>query len=265
MLLLSVAFLYPQSAVAWGARAHSLSAQVTETYLTPEAKAQVAELIAPKKSLGDIASWADGYSRTNKKTRGWHYVNVPISQNAYQARYCPRSGCVVSKIADFQAVLADPNASFKDKQFALKFLVHAVQDLHQPLHVGDNGDLGGNRQRVVFNAENSNLHRVWDSGMMHFTGMSNKQWLAAIDTLAAAHVNDWARGSAEDWATESILLSQQAYRLPGESKIMPANAYLPDAYAEQFLPLMTERLAQASIRLAYILNVTLTDSSASSH
>jgi hypothetical protein len=119
-----------------------------------------------------------------------HYVDVPLDQDRYDARFSGRGadkGCIVEKIQEFRAILGDPKRSVEDRRVALRFVVHLLGDLHQPLHVGDNGDSGGNRTQVRFFARGSNMHRVWDSDIIDRAGDSG-HWMAeliAMDTPAS--------------------------------------------------------------------------------
>ncbi len=112
---------------------------LADSRLTPAAVAAIRKLLEPGEDLEDIPTWADR-QREVPGTGPWHYVNVQITESRYDPKFCQPVGCVVSKIEDFRRVLLNPRAPRKEKQLALKFLVHYVQDLHQPVHVGDNGD-----------------------------------------------------------------------------------------------------------------------------
>ena len=99
----------------------------------------------------DIANWADGEGHEAVPgSAPWHYVNVPITATRYDARFCSGGDCVVERIKHFRSVLADRRAPLRDRQRALLFLVHLVADVHQPLHVGDHHDKGGNLTQVQF-------------------------------------------------------------------------------------------------------------------
>jgi hypothetical protein len=114
---------------------------LADSHLTPAAVAAIRDLLEPGENLADISTWAD-QQREVPNTGPWHYANLPITESRYDAKFCQPKGCVVSKIEDFRRVLLDPNATRKERQQALKFLVHYLQDLHQPVHVGDNGNRG---------------------------------------------------------------------------------------------------------------------------
>jgi hypothetical protein len=149
---------------------------MSEERLTPAALTAVHDLLGPGASLADVSTWADE-QREVKGTGPWHYFNVPISESRYDPKYCQRCGCVVSKIEDFKRVLADPKAGRAGNQQALKFLIHFIADLHQPLHVGDIGSRGGNDIQVRFFGAGSNLHCEWDSQIMERHTKNEQVWL----------------------------------------------------------------------------------------
>jgi hypothetical protein len=124
----------PRPAGAWGRLGHRASARLADSRLSPHARAIVRDLLEPGESLADASTWADEHSREIRGSAAWHYVNVPISAAHYDPADCARSGCVVSKIAEFRAVLADRRAPRARRRQALRFFVHLVQDLHQPIH-----------------------------------------------------------------------------------------------------------------------------------
>jgi hypothetical protein len=132
---------------------------MAESRLTPAALTAVRCLLELGESLADASVWADE-QREMPRSGPWHYINVPLSEPRHDPRFCSPQGCVVSKVEDFERVLSDLLASRAEKQRALRFLVHLIQDLHQPLHVGDTGSRGGNLVQVRFFDAGSNLHRV---------------------------------------------------------------------------------------------------------
>lgn len=239
------------SARAWGRLGHRAAALLTASRLTPNAKAAILDLLEPGESLADASTWADEVRRERKETGPWHYVNVPITESKYDPKFCPAEGCVVSAIRKHRDKLADANAPKVERREALRFLVHFVQDMHQPLHVGHRGDRGGNDLQVQFFGKGSNLHRVWDSGLLERQATGEAAWLAEIAALATPeNVAKWKGGTVEDWATESLLKAKAAY-LDGALK---KGAKLDREYQELGLPIARERLAQSGVRLAEMLN-----------
>lgn len=248
-LLLNPGRLWP-----WGPFGHRVSALLAESRLSPAALGAVHKLLAPGRSLADVATWADEQQEV-PQSGAWHYVNVPISEPRYDPRFCSPEGCVASKIDDFRHVLRDPRASRRSKQRALKFLIHLIQDIHQPMHVGDTESRGGNLLQVRFFGVGSNLHKVWDSQIIEWHGSDEAVWLAELNAIATPAVaQSWSRGSVEDWASESLEEARLAYRLPGNDKPMKPGARLGSKYCRFALPIIQKRLAQAGIRIASVLN-----------
>ena len=130
------------TAQAWGPRAHRVATRVAEARLTPEARTAIRDLLHEGDTLVDVCDWADHDGHDDVPGSAWHYVNVPLDALHYDARFCSGGNCVVAKIKHFRRVLADRQAPKRERTRALLFLVHLVEDVHQPLHVGDNRDRG---------------------------------------------------------------------------------------------------------------------------
>jgi hypothetical protein len=126
---------------------------------------------------------------------------------------------VVDKINEFNLTLKDKIKSVEDRRFALRFLIHCVEDLHQPCHVGDNNDKGGNQTQVRFYGKGTNMHALWDSGMIERVSKSEDRWLAELGQLDTPDARQEAiKGTVEDWATEPLLAARQAYQVPETGK-----------------------------------------------
>lgn len=251
----------PRPAGAWGRLGHRASARLAESRLSPRARAIVRDLLEPGESLADASTWADEHSREIRGSSAWHYVNVPISSPHYSPEFCARQGCVVSKIAEFRSVLADRHAPRARRRQALRFFVHLVQDLHQPMHVAARGDRGGNALQVQLGRrEPTNLHQVWDSGLFHarFRQHAENTLLGEATALAdRPEARRWLRGRVEDWADESLQIGRRAYLIPGADRALrPGDEIGPD-YVDANLPLAVERVAQSGVRLAAMLNQIL--------
>jgi nuclease S1 len=141
-----------------------------------------------------------------------------------------------------------------------RFLVHLIEDLHMPMHVGENHDKGGNTLQVRFFDQGSNLHSVWDNGIITRAEPKEDRW---VDLLAAMDTPEGRKaamaGTFEDWATESILASREAYKDVATGLRMKSGAKLGDDYQAKSLPVAKERLYRASARLAMVLNEVLTE------
>jgi hypothetical protein len=243
---------------AWGRIDHRITSRLAEKRLNPNVKATIAALLEEGESIADASTWADENRGRLPKTAPWHYVDVPLDVPRYDSRFSadnPKKGCIVDKIREFQATLKDPARSVEERRFAVRFLIHLIEDLHMPMHVGDNHEKGGNLTEVRFYDRGTNMHRLWDSDMIERAGDDEDFWLvdlAEFDTPAnrAAAM----QGIAEDWATESLVAARAAYLVPETSKRLKSGQKLSDAYVTANMPIVRQRLYQAGIRLARVLN-----------
>jgi nuclease S1 len=256
-VVLAVLAITASPAWSWGNKAHRLVAKVAERHLTDEARNGVRDLLDPDEDMATASTWADEQKRQIKGSAPWHYVNVPIDEEKYKAEFC--DNCVVAKIQEFRDILKDRTQSRSRRQVALRFVIHLVGDVHQPLHVGDNNDRGGNDTQVRFFNKGSNLHKVWDTDMIEWVGRNEDQWL---QTLAQLDTEDnqkkCMKDGVENWATESLVAAKQAYQMPGCDRLIKSGDKLRNEYLDANLPTVRRRLYQAGLRLALVLNDAFT-------
>jgi len=229
---------------AWGGQGHQALAELAWQRLTPKARAAVSQLLAlePGQTLGSIASWAD--TIRDPLTAPWHYVNFPRGDCHYKAeRDCPDGHCVVRAIEQQEAILAAPGPE-EERLRALKFVVHFVGDIHQPLHAGYRDDRGGNKFQLRAFMRGSNLHAVWDSGLLRQLDLDNQALVALLQKVPLPGAD--ARAPMARAAEESC-------RLVGQAGFYPAER-VDQAYLAQFSPVVLERLALAARRLAWMLS-----------
>jgi hypothetical protein len=157
-------------------------------------------------------------------------------------------------------VLSNRNASRARRREALRFFVHLVGDLHQPMHVADRNDRGGNNLQLRYGRyDNTNLHQVWDSGLLSQGFRNENELLRDLERLANdPHSRDWLNGRVEDWANESLAAGRRAYLVPGTNITLRSGDAIGRAYEKSNLPLAVERLARCGVRLAFLLNEILT-------
>jgi hypothetical protein len=247
-----------QAAFSWGPAGHKIIGQIAEQHLNPAALAAVRQILGSGGHLADIANLADDLR--NAETAPWHYVNIPIDAAVFdRRRYCPGDRCVVGAIERFRDQLRDPAATAELRYEALYNVVHFVGDLHQPLHCGDRGDRGGNDVRVEFRGEATNLHKVWDEGILEWILQSRRaDWEAFARNegkISRSRRVSWSRGTPESWAMESHDLAREAaYRFPEDGA---GPVVLSMDYVRRSVPVVRSQLAKAGIRLAYVLNVAL--------
>ena len=249
-------------ALAWGPHGHRIATRIAEARLTPAARAGLNELLRDGDTLLSVCEWADheGHDAV-PGSAPWHYVNVPIDAPGYTDRYCRRGDCVVAKIHQFRKVLADRKAPKAERARALLFFAHFVEDVHQPLHVGDHNDKGGNDTQVQFFGGSENLHRLWDSTLINDASRNEQEWVRRIEPLlTAANVAAWTKGTVESWADESLAAAKKAYQDPLKpGRTLASGDRIGREYAEAAVPVIRLRLAQAGVRLANELNAVFAE------
>jgi hypothetical protein len=258
LLLAGVFALAPlHEAVGWGASGHSIVAEIAQRRLHPRALRQVKRLLGGEKSLASIASWADDIVLLRPNTLNWHFVNIPYGAADYvPARDCaetPKGDCVINAIARSRAILADARAPAQQRSEALKFLVHFVGDVHQPLHSTDRNDAGGTKVAVTFFGTPMSLHAAWDYGIIDKHTFDWGQYVDEIerDWIAGKDLARLQRGSPVDWALEAHKLAVDVVY------VLPEDLKLGEEYYRRALPVVDRQLALAGVRLAALLNEVL--------
>lgn len=247
-LPLFITFLLPLPMLAWGATGHRVVGAIAEQHLTKKARKAVHALLGDE-SMAIAATWMDEVKsdRVYDGTHDWHWVTIPDGSTYASAEKNPH-GDVIEAIGRMEALLRSDTVPQARRKVALLMLIHLVGDLHQPLHVGRGDDKGGNDLQVRWFNKGSNLHRVWDSGMIDHKDLSYSELAASIDHADAGQVRNWLQGTPADWAQEEMAYRPQIYDdiQPGEK--------LGYAYEYRNWPLVQEQLLKGGIRLAGLLN-----------
>ncbi len=186
-------------------------------------------------------------------------MDAPLDEPKYDAKWSaddPKKGCVVDKIKEFKATLKDKSKPDEERRHALRFLIHFVEDMHMPMHVGDNHDRGGNDTRMQFNGRGTNMHSLWDGGLLARMSNDEDYWLKELTVLPSSQTPEDA-GTVEDWATESLHAAREAYQNPLTGQRLKSGAKLGKEYFEKNLPVAKDRLYKAGVRLAKVLNECL--------
>ncbi len=290
MALILLVVNVPDSA-AWGPQGHRVIGLIADGHL----KSEVKELIAEKfniNSLADVATWADRTRKKRKEESSWHYTNIEEGQWTYNAeRDCPDRACVTEKIHEFSGILVDRSTSLRERKDALKFLVHFVGDVHQPLHLGNLKDRGGGTLRFLYKGKVASLHYLWDGGLIDWGGEPPQVGVAADSNAAVTQtrppkawslfpagvarsrrvggasllkyaarlngrvseveVSTWSLSTVSDWANESRSLALKEAYNVDKDD-------LSKAYIKRGQEIINLRLTQAGVRLAHLLNTILT-------
>lgn len=237
------------TAAAYGPEGHLIAGRAAAPMLCQRAASVVAELTGGE-DLAGIGLWADRIRSDPAYANAapWHYINVPDGVRLADAEH-PPEGDVLVAIERFSAGVGDPGLPQSERAEALRFLVHFVVDVHQPLHVGLAGDRGGNAIDLVFRGERTNLHRLWDTHAIDWTGLSVRDYVRSI----SSDVRDAGAVSLDPqvWAEESLALRSRVYAY-GRAGQAPSADYLDFAARTT-----RERLGLAARRLAGTLNSLL--------
>jgi S1/P1 Nuclease len=275
--LLLGALALPGPAFAWGAEGHKVVAVIARSYLTPSVRAKVDALLAadmdplaPHDMLA-AASWADAWRNGHRETAQWHFVDLELAKpdldtacfghppSAQPASAGPAQACIVDRLNAFEAELASPATPQAERIVALKFVLHFVGDLHQPLHASDNQDRGGNCVRLSLGGpRTSNLHSYWDTGLVEAMDPDPVALAANLQAEITPRAKAaWARGDARSWALESFAVATSAAYWPGSPAGCAQDSppvTLPMGYDAAARRAARLQLEKAGVRLALVLN-----------
>lgn len=243
-------------ALGWGPQGHEVVALVAGQNLSGGARAEVARLLGGPAMMVHDSNWADEIRDRRRDTSSWHYVDIPLGARGYEPRRdCRRGDCVVAQIEKDIGVLADRRLGDAPRREALRFLIHFVADLHQPLHAGSNQDRGGNQVRVAIGRYRATLHRVWDGEVVEVLGHDSQAIAANIQrTLSPRERKTWAAGMPRQWADEAHAIARDRIYPPLQGR---RDVQLPRDYAGRQVEITRMQLNKAGLRLALILNRTL--------
>jgi hypothetical protein len=304
------------SAYGWGCEGHQMIALIARAHLTPEASAAVDRLLRenpidptlnrfckdrPTDLMADSATWADD-ARNIEKTGEWHYIDIPLAVNTGAVpesdalKWCPaladgRPGCILTAIDYEWNILRDGKQTGAARVKALRYLIHFLGDLSQPLHATDNHDRGGNCTAITFfpasnpdSEKPKNLHAIWDYELLArdlaATKTTQPEYARKLDESFSADWDAWGQSKTDipGWVWESHKLAGSvAYgdlkpRIPVEpatagladqagcdterDKVAGLHIAIGDEYAADAIPVIREQLAKAGYRLAGLLNQT---------
>lgn len=232
----------------WGKTGHRATAEIATAHLTKKAKKKVQDLLE-----GDnpalVSTYPDDIKSDHQydKYKVWHYINIP-EEKTYEAVKAELGPNIISALQKVKAGLKDEATPRKKKQFYLKFLIHLIGDLHQPLHLGRPKDLGGNKIIVFWFGEPSNLHRVWDSDMLNSFQMSYSELAANEGKLSRKELKKIQQGDPEDWLKENLKITHKIYDSAENGDRLGYD------YMYKWMPVVRQQLQKGGLRLAKELN-----------
>ncbi|UAY50609.1 S1/P1 nuclease [Ferruginibacter albus] len=253
LVLTGLLFYSSFNAMAWGVLGHRIVGQIAESYLTPKAKLAIKTILG-NESIAMSSNWAD-FIRSDSSysyLTDYHYINLTDSINEVQLKkylLTDTAKDVYTEINFLIKELKKKNLAKDKQQMYLRLLVHFVGDVHQPLHVSREEDWGGNKIKVQWFKEQTNLHSVWDEKLIDFQQLSYTEYAGAINYVTPSQKLQWQKTPLYDWVFESHELAVKIYN--GVSLDNPKLGY---RYNYDNIHIINAQLLKAGVRLAGILN-----------
>jgi len=251
-LLLGFAVCLSVGLLSWGVAGHRTIGEIAERHLSPQAKTAVDKLLGHE-TMAEASTWADEIRSANPETGAWHFIDVPLglSFTDFETQVKNTAGTNVYKaLLNAEYTLKDSKSNQRQQVEALKFIIHFVGDMHQPMHVSRTEDKGGNTIQLTFNGEDTNLHTLWDSKLLDHEGLSYDKLADKFDHATPEQITKWQSDPIIIWAWESYQISSILY---GEVN-NDGSTKLGQDYYDTHIPVVESRIEKAGIRLAGLLN-----------
>jgi hypothetical protein len=273
-ILLTLAALlgFATPAQAYWEYGHETVATIAYRNVTPKTRVAIDRLLArqalletptcPARTIEQASVWADCIKPLGPRFSyafNWHYQNVDICRDFTLKGNCPDGNCVSGQIERDMKLLQDKSVPVRERVMALAFLVHFMGDLHQPLHAGDRGDLGGNRARSSygdFSGQKLNLHTIWDGYLAERAASTPPSLIRAYTAAERAPIQ---AGSVDDWSRDSWQVAREAYAAAygepcGEKDRVGT---LDQATIAQLVEPARQQMVKGGLRLARLLDEAL--------
>lgn len=252
LLTLVLLVSFQLQALGWGVTGHRVVGEIADHHLSRKARREIAKLLGHE-SLAMASNWADFIKSDPQYDYAgpWHYVNAPDNLNLQEFSKViagmeqPNAYKILMQLSD---ELKNPSGPAEERIRALKFIIHIVGDIHQPMHVGRESDLGGNRIQITWFGHPGNLHRLWDEELVDFQQLSYTEMAEAYDHASKEQIKKWQSDDAVKWLFESYKISRELYAQAEE------NTDLSYRYNYDHLATLRLRLLQGGVRLAGLLN-----------
>lgn len=253
LCILCISFAYTPI-YAFGKNGHRIIAQIAEQNLSRKSYREIKKLLNSY-PMAYSSDWADQIrsdtTGTWEHTYVWHYINIPSDldrQKFQEAIKTVKQENVYSAILKMEAILRNKKAAKEDRRTALHFIIHLVGDMHQPMHVGREDDLGGNRIHVKWFRKNRNMHAIWDSNLIDFEQYSYTEYASILGNVAKPQQKQIREGNLSDWLFETYQITNEIY-----SSVQRDDELSYD-YPYKYKHIAELQLQRAGIRLALILN-----------
>lgn len=253
LLLAAILFYAPLHSHAWGMLGHRIVAQIAESYLTNKARRQIRAILGYE-SIAMTSNWADFIKSDTafNYLSNWHYINLKAGLTVDQIADLLQKDSSVNaytRINYLAAQLKNKNLEPEKKVMYLRLLIHIVGDVHQPLHVGRLEDLGGNKIKVMWFRDATNLHSVWDEKLIGMQELSYTEYTNAINHTTKVQRREWQSQPVSQWIIDSYGIAQKLY-----GEIKTENQQLGYRYNFDHLQTLNDQLLKGGVHLAGLLN-----------
>ena len=255
---------YSMPAFAWGPAGHRIVAMIAQQNIRQQTRTRIRQILGNNVSLVSVANYADVVRDRFPNTANNHFVNIPKAADVYQPDHCqndPEKGdCILAALERFRADAMNPAESISRRRFALKFIVHLIGDMHQPLHCSNDNDLGANLIKVKWFGEETNLHKVWDSKIIAHSELTEEEFVDALmSDLSTQEINAFKSGNLLRWAMEAHTLASTNARKNTNGQELskdndPDEQKLDDDYYDKRWAVVDKQLLRGGMRLARVLD-----------
>jgi hypothetical protein len=281
---LVLCYLLALPSFGWWETGHRTIARIAAANLTPKARTRVARILGVADTAESVANamvaastWPDEYKR-QLKTMAWHFTDLALQDSMKDIpRRCPNDNCLAARIEVFTRQLARHTQTGVNDRDALRYLVHFVGDVQQPLHSITDADLGGNCEHIDPFHEAKNLHALWDGGIVASLDMSDVELAGELngylDRIGSGQRKAWSKGDGTEWTWEAHELARRVVydrlHIPVEPPLFPPNCngapqeirefrpQIDSLYINDMKPVVRDQLAKGGLRLARVLNQSL--------
>jgi len=253
-MLLVLAIIYlPVKSMAWGTEGHRIAGLIAQSYLTPKARAAVQAILGDT-SIAIASNWGD-FIKSDPAYNylyNWHFIDLDKTYTYPELQVYLNHDTTVNaytKLNFLVAELKKKDLAAEKKLLYLRMLIHIVEDIHQPLHVGHTSDKGGNDIKVTWIGNPSNLHSVWDSGLIDSQQLSYTEYAMAINFTTAAQRAQWQKEPISQWIFESNQIAGKIY-----DEVKSGDTLNGYKYNFTHIAVVNRQLLKAGVRLAGVLN-----------
>jgi|SRR5687767_10291104 len=253
LLLILLLFSSFSSFAWWGQTGHRIVGEIADGYLTKKARNAIHGILG-NESIAMTSNWADFIKSDSdfNYLNTWHYINAKQGLSQTQFNTILQNDSITNAYTQLNFLIAElknKELEIDKKRMYLRLLIHIVGDIHQPLHVGQLEDLGGNRMRLQWFGESTNLHSLWDEKLIEFQKLSYTEYARAINYTTRLKRGQWQSQSLKEWFFESYQLAGKIY-----GSITGTEPKLGFRYNFDYIDILNNQLLKGGVRLAGLLN-----------